>query len=263
NRDEALKWARKGLAAYPDDPELLAVAARLLFSVPGSLREDLRAAARDEGRELARKAYATPPPAPAAAAASLDAALAAAAGAEAARLLLVDAAARYDWTAAAAYLARAAAAPGFEDRALAALVLRKGGDWAAALAQAEAWYRERPESEAAAEAYARALVGVKSDKAAQELLARLLAAKGSPAFRSSLHYLQSLLQKSDEAALPPLRSALVENADNGEALAAMCDIYYRRKDYQKARFYLKQALSLAPGDPELARRQRELDAAAP
>ncbi|HOX47703.1 MAG TPA: tetratricopeptide repeat protein, partial [Spirochaetales bacterium] len=55
-RDEALKWARRGLAAYPDDPELLAVAARLLFAVPSTLRADLVEAARSEGRELARRA---------------------------------------------------------------------------------------------------------------------------------------------------------------------------------------------------------------
>ena len=55
----------------------------------------------------------------------------------------------------------------------------------------------------------------------------------------------------------------MENPDNSEALAAMCDIYLRRRDFQKARFYLKQALALSPGDPELKRRSRELEASAP
>jgi Tfp pilus assembly protein PilF len=78
-----------------------------------------------------------------------------------------------------------------------------------------------------------------------------------------LYYLQSKLQKSDEAALSILHAALVENADNPEALAAVSDIQLRRKDYAKARFYLKQAIATDPGDPELEGRQRQLDAASP
>jgi len=60
-----------------------------------------------------------------------------------------------------------------------------------------------------------------------------------------------------------LRSALVENADNSEALAAVSDIQVRRKDYAKARFYLKQAIAISPDDPTLAARQAQLDALAP
>jgi predicted Zn-dependent protease len=81
--------------------------------------------------------------------------------------------------------------------------------------------------------------------------------------RSILYFLQSKLQKSDEAALTLLRSALVENADNPEALAAVSDIQVRRKDYAKARFYLKQALAGDPGNPELQSRQKQLDALSP
>ncbi|MDP3179930.1 MAG: hypothetical protein Q8M76_18610, partial [Spirochaetaceae bacterium] len=53
NRDEALRWARRGLSAYPDDPELQVVAARLIFagSAAGSV------AGREEARVLARKAF--------------------------------------------------------------------------------------------------------------------------------------------------------------------------------------------------------------
>jgi hypothetical protein len=37
----------------------------------------------------------------------------------------------------------------------------------------------------------------------------------------------------------------------------------RRKDYVKARFYLKQAMAIDPGNPELDLRLKQLDAAAP
>lgn len=256
NRDDALRWARRGLDAYPEDPELLVQASRLLFAQAAPAREPQKSQASDEGRGYAEKAFALTE------GMSDKEASAAGVGFDAARLLLYDAAARYDWAKAASYLSRAEAGSlGPEDKALICLVYRKNGEWAEALEQSKAWYREAPGLEPAAEAYARALVGSKQERAAQDLIARLLAGKGSPAFRSTLYYLESLLEKGEEASLVRLRSALVENADNGEALTAMFDIYFSRKDYQKARFYLKQALSLSPSDPDLLRRDRELQAA--
>jgi len=258
-REEALKWARRGLSAYPDDPELLAAASRILFAGPasGSL----------EARTLAARAFdlTAPgaPPLPDPEGGESGPALAAtrsAAGVEAARLLLADAVSRYRWADAAKYLARIGAA--FEDKPLAAKVMRKSGD-SRALDYAAEWYKASPSSEAAAEAYIRCLVAAASERQAQELIARILPGTISPQYRSTLYYLQSRLQKSDEAALTLLRSALVENADNAEALAAVYDIQMRRKDYAKARFYLKQAIAIAPGDPELEERLRALDAASP
>ena len=41
--------------------------------------------------------------------------------------------------------------------------------------------------------------------------------------------------------------------------AAVSDIQLRRKDYAKARFYLKQAIATDANDPELEARQKQLD----
>jgi Uncharacterized enzyme of heme biosynthesis len=258
SRDEALKWARKGLSAYPDDPELLAVASRLLFSGP--------AFGHEEARTLAARVCVIVQPGAAAPADSdtetgeVILASRNAAAAEAARLLARDAASRYDWSSASSYLERAGAS--FDDKATAALILRKSGA-ASSLDYSSAWYRREPRSDAAAEAYLRALVDSGDEKAAQEAIARLLPGTSANSLRSVMYYLQSRLQKSDEAALTLLRAALVENADNAEALAAISDIQLRRKDYAKARFYLKQALAISPGDPELELRQKKLDEIAP
>lgn len=258
-REEALRWARRGLAAYPDDPELLVAASRILFAGP--------AFGREEARTLALRTYELVVPgaaAPADTEFETGAAILAArnaAGVEASRLLALDAAARFAWTDAAAYLARAGAA--FDDRALAARILRKSGNARAALEFANDWYRAEPRSEAAMEAYLRALVDSGNEQGSQDAIARLLPGTISTPLRSALYYLQSRLQKSDEAALSLLHAALVENADNPEALAAVSDIQFRRKDYAKARFYLKQAMATNPGDPELEARQRQLDAASP
>jgi tetratricopeptide (TPR) repeat protein len=254
-REEALKWARRGLASYPDDPEFLASASRILFSGP--------AFGREEARTLALRACEVVVPG-AAAPADTDfetgaVILAArnAAGVEASRLLALDAASRFKWADAASYMARAGAA--FDDKALAALILRKSGDARASLEYSAAWYAAEPRSEGATEAYLRALVDSGDDKAAQEAIARTLPGTISTPLRSLLYFLQSKLQKSDEAAQSLLHAALIENADNSEALAALSRIHMRRKDYAKAKFYLKQASAIDPGNPELEAQQRELD----
>jgi tetratricopeptide (TPR) repeat protein len=256
-REEALKWARRGLASYPDDPELLVAASRLLFA--GT------AFGREEARSLALRVYEIVVPGAAAPAdtegesGAVILAARNAAGVEAARLLALEAAGRFRWAEAASYLPRAGAS--FEDKALASRILRKAGNVRAALDYASAWYKAEPRSEDAAEAWLRALIDSGDEKAAQDAIARLLPGASSPPFRSVLYLLQAKMQKSDEAALGLLHSALMENADSPEALVAVFDIQLRRKDYAKARFYLKQAIATDPGDPELEARQRQLDAA--
>ncbi len=258
-RDEALRWARRGLASYADDPEFLVAASRLLFVGPAFDREEARTLALRVCEVVVPGAVA-PDDSDTETGAVLLAARRAAA-VEASRLLVLDAASRFKWSDAATYLARAGAA--FQDKALAARILRKAGDISGELNYAYAWYRDEPRSEAADEAYLRALADSGDAKTAQDIIARLLPGASSPAFRSVLYLVQSKLQKSDDAALTLLRSSLVEDADNPEALAAVSDILVRRKDYVRARFYLRQAIAIDPGDPELESRQRQLDAIAP
>ena len=258
-RDEALKWARRGLASYADDPEFLVAASRLLFVGPAFDREEARTLAL-RACEVVLPGAVAPDDSDTETGAVLLAARRAAA-VEASRLLVLDAASRFKWSDAATYLARAGAA--FQDKALAARILRKAGDINGELNYAYAWYRDEPRSEEADEAYLRALADSGDAKTAQDIIARLLPGASSPAFRSVLYLVQSKLQKSDDAALTLLRSSLVEDADNPEALAAVSDILVRRKDYARARFYLRQAIAIDTGDPELESRQRQLDAIAP
>jgi tetratricopeptide (TPR) repeat protein len=258
-REEALRWARRGLAAYPDDPELLVAAARILFVGPAFGREEAKTLAL-RVCDLVVPGAAVPADSDFETGAVISAARVAAA-AEASRLLALDAASRFKWADAFTYLSRAGAS--FEDKALAARILRKSGNVKAALDYASTWYRAEPRSDAATEAYLRGLIDSGDEKASQEAIARLLPGTSSTPLRSVIYYLQSRLQKSDEAALSLLHAALVENADNPEALAAVSDIHVRRKDYAKARFYLKQAIATNPGDPELEERQRQLEAISP
>ena len=234
NRDEALRYFRKLLSIYPDDAEALLAAARILAQ--GSAPE------RGEAYLMAGRVLAAKP-----------------GDSGALRLLLAEDLRRKDWATALSTLERLRAAdPEYKDRASMYLVYRSAGKLEDAFRVATEWRAESPDSEEARVAYIRSLVDRKDSSGARDLIARALTEKGSARFRSNLYYLQSLLQPNDEAALNSLRSSLVENVQNLEALTSMFDIYMRQKDAQKARFYLRQALAVAPDDLGLARRRDEL-----
>lgn len=123
---------------------------------------------------------------------------------------------------------------------------------------AQEWRARDPGSEAAALAWATSLVERGENALATDLISKLLSSKGSPAYRSTLYYLQSRLLANDEAILASLRTALVENGMNIDALAAMSDMYVKKGDYQRARFYLKQALAIAPDRGDIVERRNVL-----
>ena len=120
------------------------------------------------------------------------------------------------------------------------------------------WRQRDQSSESAALALARILVDKGDRAAAADLLGTLLSGKGSHTYRSTLFWLQSRIQAGEEAILASLRSALVENGSNVDALAAMTDYYIKKTDYQRARFYLKQAMALDAGRPDIVERREVL-----
>lgn len=234
DRKAAAAALRVGMERYPGDTELMAYAAEVLWGGGEADKAEAVAIAR-------RVAEATP------------------GDHRALRVLLSATLAAGDYGEAAS-VADAILATGasFPDSDALHRAYKGAGRVGDAAAVAKSWLAREPSSEAAALAWADSLVARGDRAAASELIARLLAAKGSPAYRSSLYWLQSRIQPNEDAALSSLRSALVENGMNLEALIAMSDIYVRRADYQKARFYLKQAISIAPARQDIAARRAEL-----
>jgi tetratricopeptide (TPR) repeat protein len=84
----------------------------------------------------------------------------------------------------------------------------------------------------------------------------LLAAAPAPELASELHYLRSTAGSEDP--IRDLRSALVENPDNTEALAAIADSLAAQKDYRKAMEYARRAAALSPADAALAQKAADL-----
>ena len=285
--EEALKWARKALQVCPDDPEIKVLLAGVLFAGPEAGHEEATVlsieAKKDFEEDRAAIAEARRLPS-----SPLAAAMREEAEREANRVLLLEAYNHQDWYAAAGML-ETDSDVGL-DKAIVATILRKSGKSREAIDFSSDWYKANPQSELAAEAYLRSLaaastgIGVASalssvvsdggpglfgllggsltGNAASAsgtgqpsiigLVLQLLSGSWSANMRSYLFYLSGTLQANPDAAIDNYRLALLERADNVEAIAALAKAYARKNDPQKALFFIKQAKAIGIDDADLA-----------
>lgn len=292
--EQALRWARKALQYYPRDPEIMVQLAGCLFRSSGAGDQEATALC-DE----ALKIYRAEKEDPQAAAYSAAHPLASLSGRQnrdlAVHMLISSACERRDWYLAASLLEGNSSAN--IDRKLVSTILLKSGRTSEALSFARIWYDGEPSSQDAASAYLRALaasaggglawasepgssdiptglatlltadsVSVAPEEGGQkrdpllDMLLKMLASPKSSELRSYLYYLRGNFQKSENAAVECYRKALLERADNVEALLALAKIYSGRGDTAKAQFYLKQAKSIGADNPETAENIRSLEA---
>lgn len=203
-----------------------------------------------------------------------------------------------DWTAAANYLQDAGSAP--LDKDMVATILRKSGNVGTALQFASNWYAQDPNSEKAVEAYLRSLamftggglasaapvsdvssglgialsaLGVNKagsmNSAMLDVVVKFIAAPFSKDLKSFLYYMSASLQNDQNKAIDQLKDALVERADNVEALLSLASIYLDRYDRQsdksdttnrdRAARYLGQAKALNPTDNDIKARITQLE----
>jgi Tfp pilus assembly protein PilF len=238
NRDGALNHLRSLLKLYPEDNEALAYAARLLM-------ESRRSEEQAEGREILGRLMAS----------GENSLMVSALAAQ-------DAVYRQAWEEARPHLERLLEERRSPQDLLLAYAMERGlGNRAAALAYAEEVYRANSANEEGAIAYISALIEIgRRSEAAALLETHLAEAKGSN-LKSRYHYLRSLLRSGEEAAMDELHSSLFEDPRNLDALTAMFEIYHRRRDERRAFYYLKQALAIAPDDPQLKRYEAEYERA--
>jgi predicted Zn-dependent protease len=230
----AIAALRRGLERYPEDQALLLYAAELLFS--GGSKERL------EAITYAGKALKADPSSIRALKVLLAADLAAANGA--------GAAARAD--------SIRSFYPDYDDYESLYRAYSLAGRVDESLTMARLWREKQPSSEQANLAWATLLLEQGRRGEASAFISAQLTLKGGSVYRSNLFLLQSRLQPNEEAALSSLRSSLIENGLNIDALVAMTDIYMKRNDLQRARFYLKQALTLSPDRADIAQRRDAL-----
>ena len=230
----ALATIRRGLERYPNDAGISVYAAELLYS--GDSRD------RAEALMLAARALTQDPR-----------------SVRALRLLLASDIASGNVEGAVAKAdAILAIDPDYADLESLYKAYRMAGINESTIKIVRTWRARDPVSESAILAWLGILVETNARTEAAELITRYLAARGGSAFRSSLYWFQSRLQSDEEQVLASLRSALIENGMNVDALAYMADIYIRRTDYQRARFYLRQAMTIAPDRPDIVERRNTL-----
>lgn len=94
---------------------------------------------------------------------------------------------------------------------------------------------------------------------ARALIQNLLESDPGSSIKSSLYYQRSRLARDREEELELLRSSLLENLENVEALLAISKIYREQGDYKKAYRYLSQAVLLEPNRPGVQRDLEEIE----
>ncbi|MCR5171565.1 MAG: tetratricopeptide repeat protein [Treponema sp.] len=128
----------------------------------------------------------------------------------------------------------------------------------------EAWqiasslYSQSPKDEQVIQSYIKVLVATDRRPEASRLIAQILPSSTSK-MKSFLYYERSLLASSEDAVLVDLRSSLTANPRNRDALFRLYKIYYNKKEYRKAQYYLKQVVALSPNDDSLLKLNSELE----
>jgi predicted Zn-dependent protease len=234
NRDAALNYLRSILRSSPVDDEASVYAARLLM-------ESSRSEDQTEGQELLRRLLSAPSP-------SLTVI----------NLALQDAIRRQAWREARPYLDRLLSERRSSQDLLQAYTVERGmGNNAAALSFARELYERDTSNEEGIITYISALIDTgRQDEAGRMIESRLNSTAGG-SLKSRYYYLRSRLRNNEESLMNDLRSSLFEDPRNLNALIAMFEIYHRRKDERRAVYYLKQALALAPDNPQIRRYEVE------
>ena len=129
------------------------------------------------------------------------------------------------------------------------LKLKKNSE---AMELAQKAYNANSGSEVITQTYILASTQVLSRDESIKLIDSMLSSASSK-IKSYLYYRKSFLERSEDTALADLRSSLIANPRNSEALFRLYEIYYDKKDYRKAQYYLKQVVAINPNDSSYKR----------
>lgn len=108
-------------------------------------------------------------------------------------------------------------------------------------------YNANPSSETIIQTYVLASTQVLSREESLKLIDSMMSSASSKV-KSYLYYRKSYLERNEDTALADLRSSLIANPRNSDALFRLYEIYYDKKDYRKAQYYLKQVVAINPND---------------
>ncbi len=127
-----------------------------------------------------------------------------------------------------------------------------------ALVLAKKIYSDSPDDTEVQKSYLKTLVSTGKKSDAEAFLAELLESSDS-SMKSFLYYQQSFLAAADEDIIRSLRSSLTQNPRNSDSLFRLYQVYYNRKDWKRAQYYLKQVVALNPSNTKALAMSKKLD----
>ncbi len=154
-------------------------------------------------------------------------------------------------------------------------LLDNNGDWLANLIvhldicialkkNTEAWtiaskiYSEQSDNDDCKQAYLKTLVALGRNQDAKKFIDQNISTANAK-FRSFLYYEKSFLSSGEEEILKDLRASLTANPRNKDSLFRLYTIYFEKKEYKKAQYYLKQVVAISPADESLLSLNRKLE----
>lgn len=123
----------------------------------------------------------------------------------------------------------------------------KLGKKSEAMDVAQKAYNANSASELNTQGYILASTQVLSRDESIKLIDSMLPSASSK-IKSYLYYRKSFLERNEDSSLADLRSSLIANPRNSDALFRLYEIYYAKNDYRKAQYYLKQVVAINPND---------------
>lgn len=127
----------------------------------------------------------------------------------------------------------------------------------------EAWnvvlplYKKNPKDEQVLQSYISVLSKTSRSAEAVSLINELLSSSSSK-MKSYLYYMRSILQTKESDRLSDLRSSIIANPRNSDSLFSLYEVYFKKQDYRKAQYYLKQVVALCPNDAYVLKLNEEL-----
>ncbi len=129
-------------------------------------------------------------------------------------------------------------------------VCLKLGKYNEAYEYAKARYDANPSDEVLLQAFILAYSKVGNRDAVLKYIDSLMNSS-SAKVKSYLYYRRSFLQLTEEKQLADLRSSLISNPRNSDALFRLYELYYAKQDYRKAQYYLRQVVAINPNDTSI------------
>ena len=235
NPASATGYLQEAQQLYPDDVDVLLASAEVCYQTGQSIN-------KKGGRDFVWMVLAKSPANPAALA-----------------LLVSDYTASGDWNNAIKYGEQLlSVSPRDSSRILLVRACLGAGQASRAVSLAKGLYGGSSPSDEIIALYLQALIDTGDAKTASAIIAARLPDAMS-ALKSILYYYQSRTDGDSDARLASLRSSLLADPRNQQALYAMYEWYFARTDYRKAQYYLKQVIALDPANRRYTQQLSKLD----